>query len=344
MNVALSEDAAHDGGRLLAIVDNQVRAVARSEGEATVHDSRLLHAVSRITTGCRYSLILFFNSTADSALEAAAAEKAFTRFEATLEPAELRALQAELRELEAPSHQDLEHAKAALEAYKARMDQCTAEMIVARRAERENSVISTATAASNEAAVQRREHAESALKRQQLATTRAGERVRAMQEEGSAARRQIRARLMADHAECGLDNLLQTAAALMASKGRVKGSTITPALLRDMLKGASPELSAGLQTRATAAKYNASPEKSIAKCATDFSLQSLAVHSPCLNDDSNGGDVVAESTAAPSGGRHEAGAWRRIDVPPACVRNWLTPDPWLDRSGGNHAPGESSSM
>ena len=34
-----------------------------SEGGATVHSSQLLHAVSRMTSGVRYSLILFFDRT-----------------------------------------------------------------------------------------------------------------------------------------------------------------------------------------------------------------------------------------------------------------------------------------
>ena len=49
VNVALADDAAHSGGKLLAIQDDQLRSITRKEGEATVHDSRLLHAVTRIT-------------------------------------------------------------------------------------------------------------------------------------------------------------------------------------------------------------------------------------------------------------------------------------------------------
>ena len=59
VNVALSEDAAHGGGRLLVVYDGQVQRVERGEGCATVHPSSLLHAVSRMTRGVRYSLIIF---------------------------------------------------------------------------------------------------------------------------------------------------------------------------------------------------------------------------------------------------------------------------------------------
>ena len=59
VNIALSDDASHRGGRLLAVFDGRVHALERSEGGATVHPSSLLHGVSRMTDGVRYSLILF---------------------------------------------------------------------------------------------------------------------------------------------------------------------------------------------------------------------------------------------------------------------------------------------
>ena len=57
--IILNDDGSFEGGRLLALVDARVRALARAEGEATVHSSRLCHAVSRMTQGVRYSLICF---------------------------------------------------------------------------------------------------------------------------------------------------------------------------------------------------------------------------------------------------------------------------------------------
>jgi predicted 2-oxoglutarate/Fe(II)-dependent dioxygenase YbiX len=65
INVALSADAAHGGGRLIGCYSGRVRALERSEGDATVHSSSLLHAVSRMTYGVRYSLVLFFDRQPD---------------------------------------------------------------------------------------------------------------------------------------------------------------------------------------------------------------------------------------------------------------------------------------
>ena len=59
VNVAICDDEAlAGGGRLLGLVDGSVKALLRAEGEATVHSSSLLHGVSRIHTGVRFSLIL----------------------------------------------------------------------------------------------------------------------------------------------------------------------------------------------------------------------------------------------------------------------------------------------
>ena len=58
VNLALSPDDAHSGGRLIGLFNSRVQAVVRPEGDATVHSSQLLHAVSKMTSGVRYSLIL----------------------------------------------------------------------------------------------------------------------------------------------------------------------------------------------------------------------------------------------------------------------------------------------
>ena len=60
-NVALADDVLHDGGRLVCVVDGELREIRRNEGEATVHPSSLLHAVSAMRRGVRYSLIIFFH-------------------------------------------------------------------------------------------------------------------------------------------------------------------------------------------------------------------------------------------------------------------------------------------
>ena len=60
VNIALSDDGNHKGGRLIAIYDGAVRAIERREGTATLHPSSLMHAVSRMTEGTRHALIIFF--------------------------------------------------------------------------------------------------------------------------------------------------------------------------------------------------------------------------------------------------------------------------------------------
>ena len=61
VNVAVSADADHGGGRLLGVYGSKVQCIERAEGEATVHSSDLFHAVTRMQSGVRYSLILFFD-------------------------------------------------------------------------------------------------------------------------------------------------------------------------------------------------------------------------------------------------------------------------------------------
>jgi hypothetical protein len=53
LNVALSDDGEHGGGRLVAIYDGAVRTIERCEGAATLHPSSLMHAVTRMTDGTR---------------------------------------------------------------------------------------------------------------------------------------------------------------------------------------------------------------------------------------------------------------------------------------------------
>lgn len=58
INVALSSDSDHTGGSLIVVTDDRVKRIERTEGEALVHTSDLVHAVSAMTSGVRYSLIL----------------------------------------------------------------------------------------------------------------------------------------------------------------------------------------------------------------------------------------------------------------------------------------------
>jgi hypothetical protein len=60
INVALCDDADFDGGKLVVLCGGAVQRLDRREGEATVHASTLLHGVSRLRAGRRYSLVLFY--------------------------------------------------------------------------------------------------------------------------------------------------------------------------------------------------------------------------------------------------------------------------------------------
>lgn len=60
VNLALTPSTSHAGGKLLGVYGGHVHAIGRGEGEATVHSSSLLHGVTRMREGTRYSLIAFF--------------------------------------------------------------------------------------------------------------------------------------------------------------------------------------------------------------------------------------------------------------------------------------------
>jgi hypothetical protein len=61
-NVALASDALHRGGRLLALVGGEMLEIERDEGEVTCHPSTLMHGVTRMRSGTRYSLICFYRN------------------------------------------------------------------------------------------------------------------------------------------------------------------------------------------------------------------------------------------------------------------------------------------
>jgi len=76
VNICLGDESANEGGALLALAGGELRVVPRAIGEATVHESSLLHGVARLAAGERYALIMFFGEKAalrcDPAAEAAA--------------------------------------------------------------------------------------------------------------------------------------------------------------------------------------------------------------------------------------------------------------------------------
>ena len=67
VNVALVDDADFDGGQLIALYGRRLRSISRASGDATVHSSRLLHGVTRMGAGVRYSLIVFFHEAGSAA-------------------------------------------------------------------------------------------------------------------------------------------------------------------------------------------------------------------------------------------------------------------------------------
>ena len=79
VNIALAADELHTGGRLICVIDDELQIVERAEGEATVHPSSLLHAVTAMRgSGCtRYSLIIFFHRVSPCAWNGTSCERPF---------------------------------------------------------------------------------------------------------------------------------------------------------------------------------------------------------------------------------------------------------------------------
>ena len=65
VNIALNDDDSFDGGRLLTVNGSALKAPSRPVGSAIVHAGNLVHGVTRIKSGTRYSLILFFHRRPD---------------------------------------------------------------------------------------------------------------------------------------------------------------------------------------------------------------------------------------------------------------------------------------
>jgi predicted 2-oxoglutarate/Fe(II)-dependent dioxygenase YbiX len=130
VNVALSSDAQHSGGKLIAVEGEDIVAIERAEGEATVHDSRLLHAVTRITEGVRYSLIMFFGRAQEESDAAVAA--AFDAFLSGLPAAARTAVLAAVDDETAPIAHELGKEQRALEWAKGQAPGAKAEIEHAR--------------------------------------------------------------------------------------------------------------------------------------------------------------------------------------------------------------------
>ncbi|MET0876304.1 MAG: TIGR02466 family protein [Tardiphaga sp.] len=66
VNIALNDDTGFEGGRLLALNGSTLMAPSRRVGTAILHAGTLVHGVTKIERGTRYSLILFFHRKADA--------------------------------------------------------------------------------------------------------------------------------------------------------------------------------------------------------------------------------------------------------------------------------------
>jgi hypothetical protein len=55
LNISLSQRGAYEGGVLYCVAGGGVQALDRDEGDATIHNSTLLHGVSRLEAGVRES-------------------------------------------------------------------------------------------------------------------------------------------------------------------------------------------------------------------------------------------------------------------------------------------------
>jgi len=66
VNIALNDDREYEGGNLVALFGNRVQKLERTRGMATCHKGSCVHGVTTMSSGTRYSLILFFHSINES--------------------------------------------------------------------------------------------------------------------------------------------------------------------------------------------------------------------------------------------------------------------------------------
>jgi uncharacterized protein (TIGR02466 family) len=66
VNIALNGDSSFDGGELLVLNGSGLKAPPRGIGTAILHAGNVVHGVTKIERGTRYSLILFFHRKASS--------------------------------------------------------------------------------------------------------------------------------------------------------------------------------------------------------------------------------------------------------------------------------------
>lgn len=194
VNVALSDDAAVKGGKLVAVANDQVQTIIRREGEATVHDSRLLHAVSRTERGVRYSLICFFGKR--EVAEELKEVDAFEEHVQTLPTSQRQRLRSQLEAIEAPMLLRIGEAEEALRSARERQPNANAALEAARRAEEAaKEAVARAQRALDSARLQTAaaEHGARAAADQ---AARAGQRVDELRANADASRRELRGRIL----------------------------------------------------------------------------------------------------------------------------------------------------
>ena len=203
VNVALCSDDSFVGGKLVAVCKGEVSTLSREEGEATIHDSRLLHAVTRITSGVRYSLICFIGQSADADAEGGAAgeREAFQAFLGGLTEEQRERVLEELERAEQPAASALQAQEAAVDRARARAPAVRAAVEEARAEE----ALAVGALREAEQAVQASRHRLDAALRAAQAAREAcfGEQVAAqrLRVELAAVRAEARQRLMRHHDE-----------------------------------------------------------------------------------------------------------------------------------------------
>ena len=62
VNIALNDDTDYHGGKLVALFENRVQQIHRLMGDATCHRGSVVHGVTSMISGTRFSMIVFLHS------------------------------------------------------------------------------------------------------------------------------------------------------------------------------------------------------------------------------------------------------------------------------------------
>ena len=61
LQVSLNDDSEYVGGRLVFVNNEGIHTPIRKTGTVTIHDKKIVHAVSLLESGTRYSLFMLKN-------------------------------------------------------------------------------------------------------------------------------------------------------------------------------------------------------------------------------------------------------------------------------------------